>query len=146
MPQADEPDPWWTNLITAAEDAPRVVARLPFGPFGNARTDGAEALTIGFGTSQKSGGDRTLLALEGAGRINRVQISKLLTATGLACTFLASNGCDNPISLIEVEGFVPISDPRIEGLRTKLCGTACRILPMGGYAVPLSRSALHPKD
>jgi chorismate mutase / prephenate dehydratase len=146
MPQADEPDPWWPDLIAAAEDAPRVVARLPFGPCGNARTNGAEALTIGFGSPQKSGVDRTLLALESTGSINRVQISKLLTATGLACTFLASDGCDNRINLIEVEGFVPISDPRIEGLRTRLCGTACRILPMGGYAVPLSRSALHPKD
>jgi chorismate mutase len=146
MPQADEPNPWWPDLIASSQDAPRVVARLPFGPPGNARTNGAEALTIGFSTPQKSGVDRTLLALESTGSINRVQLSKLLTATGLACTFLASNGCDNRISLIEVEEFVPISDPRIERLRTKLRGTACRILPMGGYAVPLSRSALHPKD
>jgi chorismate mutase/prephenate dehydratase len=146
MPQADEPDPWWPDLIAPAADAPQVVARLPFGPFGNARTNGGEALTIGFGAPQKSGVDRTLLALESTGSIDRVQISKLLTATGLACTFLASNGCDNRIRLIEVEGFVSISDPRIEALRTKLWGTACRILPMGCYAVPLSSSALRPKD
>ena len=62
MPQAGEPDPWWPQLLSAAEDMPRVIARLPFAAHGNARTNGAEALTIGFGAQQESGLDRTWLA------------------------------------------------------------------------------------
>ena len=146
MPRPDEPDPWWPDLIAAAADTPRVIARLPFGAHGNARSNGAEALTIGFSAHQKSGLDRTLLALEDHGSISREQISKLLAAVGLACTFFASNDRDSRTDLIEVEGFVPISDPRIERLRAQLCGKAHRIVPIGGYAVPLSPSALLPKD
>ena len=146
MPRPDEPDPWWPDLVTTTVDTPRVVARLPFALHGNARSNGVEALTIGFSAHQESGVDRTLLALESTGSISQVQISKLLSAAGLACTFFAANRRDNRVDLIELEGFVPISDPRIEGLRTQLCGTVHRIVPMGGYAVPLSPSALHPKD
>ncbi len=55
MPQEGEPDPWWRHLLSEDEDAPRVVARLPFGARGNARSDGADALAIGRGAQQETG-------------------------------------------------------------------------------------------
>jgi len=41
-----------------------------------------------------------------------------------------------------VEGFVPISDGRLDAFRSELGAALGRLLPLGGYAVPLSSSAL----
>src|SRR6202007_2719305 len=54
LPKAGEPDPWWPHLLSTDGDAPRVVARLPFGARGNARAD-SDALVIGCGAQEESG-------------------------------------------------------------------------------------------
>ena len=138
MPQEGEPDPWWRHLLSQHRNSPRVVARLPFGPRGNARGAGADALVIGHGVQQNTGRDRTLIATETA-EISRARILGLLAALDLSCTFFASSeqiGC--AVDLIELDSFVPLSDPRIETFRTQLGSALHRLLPLGGYAVPLS--------
>ena len=70
LPQAGEPDPWWPHLLSTDDDAPRVVARLPFGARGNARAD-TDALAIGCGGQQESGLDRTLLGAECSAAISQ---------------------------------------------------------------------------
>ena len=55
------------------------------------------------------------------------------------CTFFASSEqIDGAVDLIELDSFVPLSDPRIETFRTQLGSALHRLLPLGGYAVPLS--------
>ena len=44
--------------------------------------------------------------------------------------------------LIEIEGFVPASDPRLERLREQFGAALYRLLGFGGYAVPLSAAEL----
>jgi len=146
MPQPDEPDPWWRQLLSIGESVVRVIARLPFGLRGNARGDAADALAIGRSVFQESGLDRTLLAAECAPDITRARILRGLSAQQLRCTFFASCG-RNPgsVNLIEIEGFVSISDSRLDEFRTELGGTLQRLLPVGGYAVPLPAAALAPK-
>jgi chorismate mutase len=147
MPHEGETDPWWPHLLSTHEDAPRVIARLPFGASGNARTEGAEALAIGHGLHQESGLDRTLLAAEYTRDTSRVQILKLLSARGLVGAFFAS--CDHgrsAVNLIEIEGFVPISDARLNAFRAELGTALQRLVPIGGYAVPLSAVARVAKD
>jgi chorismate mutase len=140
LPQAGEPDPWWPKLLSSDHNAPRVVARLPFGARGNARSD-ADALAIGCGRQQESGLDRTLLGAECSVAISPPRIPDLLATAGLVCTFVACSGRET-VYLIEVEGFVPVSDKRLDAFRLEL-GTAFeRLLPLGGYAVPLSPLAL----
>jgi chorismate mutase/prephenate dehydratase len=141
MPQASEADPWWPSLLSGTKEPPQIVVRLPFAPFGNARTNGAESLAIGRGVLQESGHDRTVLALEFTTEVSRAPIPKLLSARGLACTFFASYQRDGPVDLIEIEGFVPISDPRLESFRAELGPALRRIVPLGGYAVPLAMNA-----
>ena len=142
MPRAGEEDPWWASLLSCTKDPPQIVARLPFAPLGNARTNGAEALAIGRGVLQESGHDRTVLALEFATEVSRALILKLLSARGLACTCFAScQRPDGPVDLIEIEGFVPIADPRLESFRTELGPALRRVVPLGGYAVPLAMNA-----
>ena len=138
MPQEGEPDPWWRHLLSQHRNSPRVVARLPFGPRGNARGAGADALVIGHGVQQNTGRDRTLIATETA-EISRARILGLLSALDLSCTFFASSEqIDGAVDLIELDSFVPLSDPRIETFRTQLGSALHRLLPLGGYAVPLS--------
>jgi chorismate mutase/prephenate dehydratase len=143
MPQEGETDPWWRHLLSKDEDAPRVVARLPFGGRGNARTDGAGALAIGRGMQQETGQDRVLLAAESSTDISRGRILRTISSLGLVCTFFASyEHADSAVNLIEIEGFVPITDPRLDSFRKQLGGALHRLLPFGGYAVPLSAAAL----
>ena len=138
MPQEGEPDPWWRHLLSQHRNTPRVMARLPFGPRGNARGAGADALVIGHGVQQNTGRDRTLIATETA-EISRARILGLLSALDLSCTFFASSEqIDGAVDLIELDSFVPLSDPRIETFRTQLGSALHRLLPLGGYAVPLS--------
>src|SRR5438270_4025355 len=131
LPQAGEPDPWWPDLLSIDDRAPRVVARLPFAIRGNARAD-CDALAIGCGGQHESGLDRTLLGVECAAAIRWPKIPKLLAAAGLVCTFVACSGRAEAVYLIEVEGFVPISDRRLDAFHLEL--GAERLLPLGGYA------------
>jgi len=102
-------------------------------------------LAIGCGGPQESGLDRTLLGAECSAAISQPRISELLSTVGLACTFLACSGPGNTVYLIEVEGFVPVADKRLDAFRSELGGACVRLLPLGGYAVPLSSSALATK-
>jgi hypothetical protein len=128
-------------LLSIGGDAVRVIARLPFGARGNARAD-IDALAIGCGGQEESGLDRTLIGAEFSAAIGRARISELLTAAGLVCTSVACGGRSEVVYLIEVEGFVPISDRRLEAFRSELGPAFQRLQPLGGYAVPLSSSAL----
>lgn len=143
MPQQGEADPWWRQLVSKDDNAPRVVARLPFGARGNARSDGADALAIGRGTQQATGADRTLLAMELAADISRGRIFRILSSLGLNRTFFAS--CEHAggaVNLIEIDGFVPITDQRLDSFRAQLGVALHRMLPFGGYALPIPVAAL----
>jgi hypothetical protein len=143
-PQEGEPDPWWPHLLSADKNAPRVIARLPFGARGNARSDGA--LVIGRGEQQDTGRDRTLLATECAAAIDRGRIVGLLASVGLVNTFFTSYGhAATMLSLIEVQGCVRVSDPPFDGFRAELGTALRRLLPVGGYAVPLTAAELAAK-
>jgi chorismate mutase / prephenate dehydratase len=138
MPQEEDADPWWRHLMSEDETAPRVVARLPFGARGNARSDGADALAIGRFPQLPTGQDRTLLASETATGISRARTFGILSGLGLDCTFFASfEHGSGAVNLLEIDGFVPLSDPRLDGLREQLGPALHRLLAFGGYAVPL---------
>jgi len=141
LPETGEPDPWWPHLLSAADDAPRIVARLPFGARGNTRAD-TDAFAIGRGAYQESGLDRTLLAAQCSAAIGQERISEFLSTVGLVCTLLACCDRDRAVHLIEIEGFVPISDVRLDTFRSELGASLDRLLPLGGYAVPLSAATL----
>ena len=145
LPEPGESDPWWPHLLSVAENAPRIVARLPFGARGNARAD-TDALAIGRGGYQESGLDRTLLAAQYSAVIGQARISELLSTAGLVCTLFACCDRDAALHLIEIDGFAPISDPRLDTFRSELGASLARLLPLGGYAVPLSAAKLAARN
>jgi len=141
MPQDDDADPWWMHLLSPDADVPRVVARLPFGPRGNARFDG-DALAIGYSPQQPSGNDRTLLATENAVEISQSRFSMAFSALGLTCRFIFSHGAGfSAHTLIEVEGFVTLDDPRLIKLHERLSPDLLRVFALGAYAVPLAEAS-----
>ena len=142
IPQQEEPDPWWPHLLSDDENGPRVLARLPFGPRGNARGNGADAFVIGCATQPETGQDRTLLATEWARDISRGRVLQILSSLGLRCTVFASS--EHPgraLDLIEIDAFVSASDPRLDDFRAQLGSALVRLLPFGGYAAPLPLAA-----
>lgn len=142
MPQEEEPNPWWRHLLSTHDNAPHVIARLPFGGRGNARSDG-DALAIGRGAEQPTGRDRTLLVAENAPDISRGRMFSTLAGLGLACTFMAScEHAEGANTLIEIDGFVPVSDARLDHFRAQLGPALYRLLRFGSYAVPLSAAEL----
>jgi chorismate mutase/prephenate dehydratase len=146
MPEEGETDPWWRHLASQDADAPRVIARLPFGARGNARGGGTDALVIGHGPHQETGADRTLFLTESAVDISRARFRGLLFAAGLNCTFFAScEHAEGQLNLVEVDGFAALADPRIAGFRAQLGSALHRLLPFGGYALPLSAAGLLPE-
>jgi chorismate mutase len=142
MPQDGDGDPWWRHLLSLDAEAPRIIARLPFGPRGNARGGGGDALAIGLGAQQPSGRDRTLLATENAVEISRGRMVAAFTAVGLSCTFLMSCAhAEAANTLIELDGYVPLGDPRLDEFRARLGRDLFRLVAMGGYAAPLDPAA-----
>jgi chorismate mutase / prephenate dehydratase len=138
MPQEGDPDPWWRHLMSSDDNAPHIIARLPFGARGNARSDGADALAIGCGAEQETGRDRTLIATENSPDVSRRRMISLFSELGLTARFVAA--CEHPEvinTLLEVEGFVCRSDPRLDSFRAQLGPALHRALSLGGYAVPL---------
>ena len=142
MPQEGDPDPWWRHLLSEDADAPRVIARLPFGARGNARSNGADALAIGPGKQAETGADRTFFAAESAADISRARFLGMLSSLDLVCTFFASwEHPEGAVNLVEIDGFVLPSDPRLAAFRAGLGKALYRLLPFGGYAVPLPTAA-----
>lgn len=145
MPEEGDADPWWRHLLSQNDNAPRVVARLPFGVRGNARRDGSDALVIGRGVQQATGSDRSLFIAELSADISRARFFRLLTAAGLTCTFLASwEHSEGTLNLVEVDGFAPSDDPRILDFCAQLGAALHRLLSFGGYAVPLAAALAGP--
>jgi chorismate mutase/prephenate dehydratase len=143
MPQEDDPDPWWRHLLSTDDNAPHVIARLPFGSRGNARPDSGDALAIGRGAEQETGRDRTLIATENAPGISRGRIVSTLSGLGLASIFTAScEHAEGANTLIEIDAFVPPGDPRLDRFRAQLGPALYRVLRFGGYAVPLAPAQL----
>ena len=145
MPQDGDPgpDPWWRHLLSGSENGPRVIARLPFGARGNARSDGADALAIGRGPEQETGRDRTLIVVESSPDVSRGRMISALAGLGLTARFTAScEHADGINTLLEIDGFIARSDPRLDSFRTQLEPALHRVVRFGGYAAPLSPEEL----
>lgn len=145
IPEEDEPDPWWPHLGSQHDDTPQVIARLPFGILGNARSDGVDAFVIGRSAQQQTGVDRTLFVTQSVTDTSRARLLELLAAVDLNGIVLASHEeAQCTLHLIDLEGFVPTSDPRISRFYKQFGAAQHRLLSFGGYASPLPEVGLKP--
>jgi chorismate mutase len=144
-PEAGEPDPWWPHLGSQNDNALQVVARLPFGIRGNARSDNTDAFVIACSAPQQTGADRTLFVIQSVIDTSRARLRELLAAADLNGIFLASyEDAQRTLHLIDLEGFIPASDPRISRFYKQFGAAQHRLLSFGGYASPLPEVGLEP--
>ena len=134
IPNDDDADCWWRALCVA--DAPRIVARLPFVPGGNARGGDAGAYAIARVPLDPSGNDRALLVIESEDAIRRAILHDLLDSVGLRPSAIILRHEEIWMHLIEVDGFVGPDHPVLGQLEElPAVSRACAI---GGFAVPIA--------
>jgi len=146
MPMRNEEKPWWRRLVFEGPETPRIIARLPFVPGGNARTHEREALVICPVPQEATGRDRSYLALETNERIPSATLTSSFENVGLPVMFSAD--CLDPSrpkvwqTLVEVDGFATAEDPRIKAVQDVFEGTINRVVSLGGYATQISEAEM----
>ena len=144
LPQGEESDPWWRNLVRSGPDVPKIIARLPFAAFDH-RFEGLEALAIALAPPEASDNDRSYLVVENSAQLSRGGLRDTLGQAGFQVADMQnwSAGDKAPWVLVEVEGFVADGDPRLESLAGEDAPVG-QIWVIGSYAVPLSTEELAP--
>lgn len=141
LPVPGDDDPWWVSLMSDHDLRLRVFARLPFVTGGGADGDEVKALAIAQLDVEASGDDLTLLAIEAEPGLSRGRLRDLLVAAGLDPSWASTCRPPSPpqaLHLVEVSSFVGDGDARIAELRKAARGEVLRVVPLGGYARPLS--------
>ena len=141
-PQPDDASHWWPLLIGQDPARPRIIGRVPFGPRGNARACPRDALLVARLLPDSTGADRSLLAIDLDQDVSRGRMQTILAAAGLTLVSVcgdldAGPGAGN-LQLVEVEGFVTDTDPRLLELTTRPDALMPRVLVLGAYPLPLA--------
>ncbi len=142
FPIPRDPDPWWRFLVNEAEGAPRVVNRLPWGgPPGGTLGDEGDALVVADLAHEDTGKDRSLFVFDAEAEFNRASIDAALTRVGLTVTLSALwYDTEKPrvwLHMVEIKGFAAADDERIRRAGEYLGPAVKRVVPLGGYPVPL---------
>ncbi|MCP5366463.1 MAG: chorismate mutase [Hyphomicrobiales bacterium] len=146
VPRHEEEDPWWPHLMTEQEEAPRVIARLPFAGPGNARGGDLEAVVICPIRLDETGRDRTFLAMEAGERIGTSHLRETMMAAGLEPDFMTAwkerGESGTWLHLVDVDGLIRSADPRVDDFMRRVQTPVSRTVSLGGYARPLGRDEL----
>jgi len=141
LPLPGDDESWWVSLMSDHDPRLRVFARLPFVAGAGAESDEVSALAIGELDIEASGADLTLLAIEAEPGLSRGRLRDLLVGAGLEPGWASAWRPPSPpqaLHLVEVDSFVGDGDGRVADLRKAARGEILRVVPVGGYARPLS--------
>ncbi len=127
---------WWTALLHKDQPRIHVIARLPFWANRPEGAPTAQALVIAAFAADASGHDRSLLGLEMALDVSRARLTGAIVAAGLRpeqIILRRDPGGEAAHALVEVDGDVGESDPRLDGIAALLR----RPVVLGSYALPV---------
>ena len=148
FPSRDKDEPWWRFLVSETPETPRVIARLPFIPGANIHDQDLDALVICPTPQEETGRDRSMLAIETEEDIGYPAIENALSQAGFSAVFhqLWHDPHRPPgwTYLVEVFGFIGPDSRQMARFKDGLGNRAARIIPLGGYALPLSEQDLAP--
>ncbi|MBL6928588.1 MAG: chorismate mutase [Rhodospirillales bacterium] len=148
LPRPDDKEPWWPHLVGQSEDAPRIIARLPFSGPGNGRDANAEAVVICPVDREETGRDRSWLVIEADDQPGLTPLVAAMKETGLSTRFSASwrdQQAGGPwYYLIEVDGFVGAQDRAVSRFIDAFGSPVNRVVCLGSYGIPLSAEELAP--
>jgi len=144
VPGQSDVEPWWHFLAAGEAPVLRIIARLPFGALGNARSDDCDAFVIGAIEPEESGADRSLYVIETGDDVSRTRLLSALGSVGRPVSVLAATDAEAGAvtQLVEFDGWIAGDDAR---LKDALAGLGDRVLHctwLGGYAQPLSAAEL----
>ena len=143
LPQDGEPEPWWPLLVGAGEDAPSVVTRLPFVANDARPAEPEGALAIARMTQQPTGDDVSMIVVETDVEVSRDRLNEALQTAGLPASVIAvwrdADGGASRLHLVQATDFLAPDDARLAALGAALAERILRIVPLGGYAVPLGQ-------
>jgi hypothetical protein len=139
LPQGEEADPWWRNLVRSGPDVPKIIARLPFAALDH-RFEGLEALAIALAPPEASDRDRGFLVAENTAQLSRGGLREALTRADFHVVDMQNWSARGkvPWVLVEVEGFLEAKDPRVLRLAEEQNSPIGQVWVIGSYAVPLS--------
>jgi hypothetical protein len=140
LPLPNDDESWWVALMSDHDLRLRVFARLPFV---SSHAEEARAFALGQLEIEPSGDDLALLAIEAEPGLSRGRLRELLMGIDLHPAWAAAWRPDPPapaLHLVEVEAFVTEGDERLAELQNTARGEILRVVPVGGYARPLSLS------
>jgi chorismate mutase len=144
VPGRSEVEPWWRFLAAGEAPVMRIIARLPFGADGNARSDDTDAFVIGAIEPEESGADRSLFVVEAGDDVSRTRLLGALGGVGLPVSVLAATDAEGGAAtlLVEFDGWIAGDDTRLKDALGSLGGRVLRCTWLGGYARPLSAAEL----
>jgi chorismate mutase / prephenate dehydratase len=144
VPGRSEVEPWWRFLAAGEAPAAHIIARLPFGADGNARSDDNDAFVIGAIEPEESGDDRSLFVIETDADISRTRLLGALGNAGLPVSVIAATDAERGATtlLVEFDGWITGEDARLKDVLAGLGGSVLRCTWLGGYARPLSAAEL----
>jgi chorismate mutase / prephenate dehydratase len=148
LPRPDDKEPWWPHLVGQNEDAPRVIARLPFAGPGNGRDANAEAIVICPVDREETGRDRSWLLIEAEDQPGLTPVVAAMKKAGFSVRFKANwrdQQAGGPwLYLIEVDGFFGAQDRAVSRFVEALGSPVNRVVCLGTYGIPLSAEELAP--
>ena len=138
LPLPGDDESWWVSLMSDHDLRLRAFARLPFV---SSHAEEVRAFAIGQLEIEPSGDDLALLAIEAEPGLSRGRLRDLLVAAELNPGWASAWRPAAPaaaLHLIEVDSFVGDGDERLAELQKAARGEVLRVVPVGGYARPLS--------
>jgi chorismate mutase len=138
LPLPNDDESWWVSLMSDHDLRLRVFARLPFV---SSHAEEIRAFAIGQLEIEPSGDDLALLAIEAEPSLSRGRLRELLAGAELNPGWASAWRPATPapaLHLVEVDSFVPAGDARLAELQKAARGEVLRVVPVGGYARPLS--------
>lgn len=145
-PYLGEADPWWRHLVRNGENVPRIVARLPFVAPVAPGSDDAEAMVICPISMEPSGRDVTVFGMFGGGGLSSGRLSSIFSDAELETEnfhqWVDPNGDSGWFAMTEVKGFIGTDDPRYVKVFHGLQQSDIHLVPIGGYAEPLTTEEL----
>ncbi|MDX1576303.1 MAG: chorismate mutase [Kiloniellales bacterium] len=145
LPQGEEADPWWRNLVRNGPDVPKIIARLPFAAVDH-RFEGLEALAVALAPPEASDRDRSYLVVENSAQLSRGGLREALTRADFHVVDMQNWSARGkvPWVLVEVDDFLDAADPRVRRLAEEDDSPIGQVWVIGSYAVPLSAEELAP--
>ena len=143
-PVDGESDPWWPGLAAAARPVPRVIARLPFFANPRGRLKALAALVVAPFDRGETGEDASLAIFIGTSEMAPDGMERALAAAHLDGRVIAvaaapgENRRSRTLGLVEMAGYVADHDPRLAAAAAAAEGAIDRLVPVGGYAVPIA--------